>query len=232
MSFNLDDYQTVDARLDEFFAKYPDGSIQSEIVEHTDSRVTVKALAYRSASDLVPGIGLSSLAIPGSTPYTRGSELENAETSARGRALVALGFGSKASRDEIQSKAGAPSSAPQGQATDAAVSRTETPAPAAASPAQAIVEKAQKAYENRPAPTDGGNPGDVEIHFGKNQGRKLGDLSKKQVEWYASTWEPNPKFESSDDKRLKTAAQLLAGLEPTETFSASDFPSDADSIPF
>lgn len=46
-------------------------------------------------------------------------------------------------------KAGAsPSSAPQGQATDAAVSRNETPAPAAASPAEQIVGKAQVAAEN------------------------------------------------------------------------------------
>lgn len=53
-------------------------------------------------------------------------------------------------------KAGAsPSSAPQGQATDAAVSRTGTPAPAAASPAQQIVAKAQAAAEaNKPARPD------------------------------------------------------------------------------
>lgn len=149
MSFNLDDYQTVDHRLDEFFARYPDGSIQSVIVEMTDSRVTVEASAYRTPDDQRPGVGLSSLAIPGSTPYTRGSELENAETSARGRALVALGFGSKASRDEIAAKAGAsPVGAAQGTATDAAVSTPESSVPAAASPSAPLVQKAQEAAEN------------------------------------------------------------------------------------
>jgi hypothetical protein len=47
--------------------------------------------------------------IPGSTPYTRGSELENTETSAAGRALVMAGLPSKkiASGDEIRAKGGA-----------------------------------------------------------------------------------------------------------------------------
>jgi hypothetical protein len=69
--------------------------------------VVVKAYAYRTPDDPRPGIGHSSLTIPGATPYTRGSELENAETSAWGRALAALGFEVKkaiASADEVRSK--------------------------------------------------------------------------------------------------------------------------------
>lgn len=89
MSFNLDDYVTVAERIELFREKHPDGSLQAEIVEHTDSRVTVKAWAYRTPDDLRPGVAHSALSIPGSTPYTRGSELENAETSAFGRAIVA-----------------------------------------------------------------------------------------------------------------------------------------------
>jgi hypothetical protein len=45
--------------------------------------------------------------IPGTTSFTRGSELENAETSAVGRAIANLGYAidkSIASRDEVQSK--------------------------------------------------------------------------------------------------------------------------------
>jgi hypothetical protein len=44
--------------------------------------------------------------IPGATPYTRGSEIENCETSAVGRALVMAGLPSKrvASDDEIRAK--------------------------------------------------------------------------------------------------------------------------------
>ena len=72
-------------------------------------RVWVKALAYRSPDDAHPGVGWSWMVLPGSTPYTRGSELENTETSAWGRAIGALGIGidkSIASGDEVKSKEG------------------------------------------------------------------------------------------------------------------------------
>ena len=87
-----DDYVPVNERIEAFYAKHPEGSIQSEIVELTDSRVTIKAYAYRFPEDERPGVGHSSLEIPGSTSFTRGSEIENAETSAWGRAIAALGF--------------------------------------------------------------------------------------------------------------------------------------------
>jgi len=87
-----DDYVPVNERIEAFYAKHPEGSIQSEIVELTESRVTIKAYAYRFPEDERPGIGHSSLEIPGSTSFTRGSEIENAETSAWGRAIAALGF--------------------------------------------------------------------------------------------------------------------------------------------
>lgn len=105
--FKMDDYVPVAERVEAFYAKHPEGSIQSDIVELTPDRVTVKAYAYRSADDLRPGIGHSSLNIPGSTPFTRGSEIENAETSAWGRAIAALGFEVKrglSSREEVRNK--------------------------------------------------------------------------------------------------------------------------------
>jgi hypothetical protein len=104
----MEDYVPVQERIDKFKAEYPDGSLQSEIVELTDSRVTVKAYAYRTADDPRPGIGHSSLEIPGATGFTKGSEVENAETSSWGRALAALGFEVKrgiASKEEVRNKA-------------------------------------------------------------------------------------------------------------------------------
>lgn len=103
----LKDYIQVNERVILFYDKYPHGSIQSEIVEIGEKRVVVKAMAFRTPDDARPGVGHSMLAIPGTTPYTRGSEVENAETSAWGRALAALGFEVKrsiASRDEIENK--------------------------------------------------------------------------------------------------------------------------------
>lgn len=104
MAFDLKDYVDVAERLREFYEKHPSGRVTTAIVEMTDKRVVVRAEAFRAADAVVPaGVGHSGLAIPGVTPYTRGSELENAETSAIGRALVAAGLASKrvASADEV-----------------------------------------------------------------------------------------------------------------------------------
>jgi len=102
------DYIQVNERIIAFREKFPDGCLQAEIVELSESRVTMRAYAYRTPDDPRPGIGHSTLGIPGATPYTRGSELENCETSAWGRALAALGFEVKraiASAEEVASKA-------------------------------------------------------------------------------------------------------------------------------
>lgn len=131
--FDLSDYVPVNERILAFLQQHPDGALQSEIVELTEDRVTVKAYAYRSPDDPRPGVGHSSLQIPGRTPYTLGSEIENAETSAWGRAIAALGFEVKrglASAEEVRNKnpepgarGGSPSS-PSGSASPAPALRT------------------------------------------------------------------------------------------------------------
>lgn len=90
-------YIDVASRIAEFRAKHPEGSLQPadpskpfEIVTiGQDVFVVVVAAAYRSPDDQRPGIGMAYEPYPGRTPYTRGSELQNAETSAWGRAIVA-----------------------------------------------------------------------------------------------------------------------------------------------
>lgn len=106
MAIDLSGYVDVAERVREFYARFPEGSLQSEVIEMTDTRVTVKAWAYRTPDDPRPAVGHSWMAIPGSTSFTRGSEIENCETSAWGRALAGLGFATKqiASRDEVQNK--------------------------------------------------------------------------------------------------------------------------------
>jgi hypothetical protein len=104
-----EDYIDVAERLRAWYEAYPNGRIETAILAHTDNRVTVRALAFRTDTEQLPaGIGHASMAIPGSTPYTRGSELENCETSAVGRALVMAGLPAKrvASNDEIRAKGG------------------------------------------------------------------------------------------------------------------------------
>lgn len=110
-----EDYIDVAERLRAWYEDFPNGRVETEIVSSTDSRIVMKAYVYRGAVDNTTGavespagIGHSAMNIPGSTPYTRGSELENCETSAVGRALVMAGLPSKrvASTDEIRAKGG------------------------------------------------------------------------------------------------------------------------------
>jgi hypothetical protein len=89
------DYIEVKDRIQMFLDQYPEGSLQGswEHVEIAGEHLIVyTARAYRSIADDRPGVGTASEPFPGKTNFTRGSELANAETSAWGRAIVALGI--------------------------------------------------------------------------------------------------------------------------------------------
>lgn len=104
---DMSDYVEVNERIMAFKAAYPEGSLQAQIYSLTDSLVVMQAFAYRTPEDKRPGVGWSSLGIPGATPFTKGSEIENCETSAWGRAIAALGFEVRrgiASKHEVDNK--------------------------------------------------------------------------------------------------------------------------------
>jgi hypothetical protein len=95
---DLGNYVDVAERITEFRAKHPEGCLQPAdpaqpfqvVTMGEQTFVVVVAAAYRSPDDPRPGIGMAQELVPGRTPYTRGSELQNAETSAWGRAIVAV----------------------------------------------------------------------------------------------------------------------------------------------
>lgn len=102
-----DDYVPVNERIEAFYREHPDGSIQCEVHTLTDALVVMRATVYRDREDPRPSVAHSMLGIPGRTNFTRGSEVENAETSAVGRAIAMLGFEVKrgmASREEVWNK--------------------------------------------------------------------------------------------------------------------------------
>ena len=123
---SLDDYVDVAQRIADFRERHPEGRLrpadparpweQATVTgytqdgqEVTQTFIVYVAEAYRDATDPLPGIGVAWEVFPGRTPYTRGSELMNAETSAWGRAIVAvLASDSKrgvASREEVRNRA-------------------------------------------------------------------------------------------------------------------------------
>jgi hypothetical protein len=109
--YSLDGYIEVPDRILAFKEKYPDGTLQGDwsLEEVGDATFVVYvARAYRTADDERPAVGMAWEPYPGKTPYTKDSELMNAETSAWGRAIVALGFlaqGEKvASANEVRAR--------------------------------------------------------------------------------------------------------------------------------
>ena len=92
-NFSLDGYVDVAERIRQFKDAYPEGSLQCLALEFMTVNgkewVLYRAAAYRSPEDTRPGHGTAWEPIPGATPYTRNSEVQNAETAAWGRAIVA-----------------------------------------------------------------------------------------------------------------------------------------------
>lgn len=97
--FDLSGYNTVPERIAEFRAKHPEGCLRPadpaepfvvvDVAGQTFLAYT--AAAYRTPDDPMPGIGTAWEPVPGPTKFTRNSELQNAETAAWGRAIIAVG---------------------------------------------------------------------------------------------------------------------------------------------
>jgi hypothetical protein len=104
------DYVDVAERIRIFKETYPEGSLQGEsqglVTVGERSFIVYRARAYRTPDDPTPGIGWAWEPVPGPTPFTKDSELMNAETSAWGRAIVALGIPTKkvASAEEVRNR--------------------------------------------------------------------------------------------------------------------------------
>jgi hypothetical protein len=96
--FNLEDYETVEERLVKFWKDHPDGRIDTKIIEASTTRFIVQAYIYRTEVDQHAwSSGLAEETISG-RGVNATSALENAETSAIGRALASAGYATKGKR--------------------------------------------------------------------------------------------------------------------------------------
>jgi hypothetical protein len=110
MDKRLENYVDVPQRIKLFYEKYPDGSLQMDPdlqFQTVGDQIIVigRAYAYRNQEDEKPGIGTAQEYLPGKTNFTRGSEIQNLETSCWGRAIGALGIGidkAIASKEEVE----------------------------------------------------------------------------------------------------------------------------------
>lgn len=112
--FDLGDYVEVKDRIAILYERFPQARIETtyELTSEPDERpkVICRAFVYRKPEDDRPaGHGTSWMYLPGTTSYTKGSEIENTETSAVGRAIGMLGIlidKSIATSNEIENKVG------------------------------------------------------------------------------------------------------------------------------
>lgn len=154
------DYIDVAERIRQFRERYPEGTLQQ--VEWGVREIGNKAFvyytaaAYRTPDDPRPGIGTAWEPFPGPTPYTRDSELMNAETSAWGRAIIAAGAADAkrvASANEVANRRATPASSDTSE-------QLPTPNPAAVEPAAEFVFK-----------------------FGKHKGDRLDAVPAEYLRW-------------------------------------------------
>ena len=108
--FNLDDYQTVQQRINLFWETYPNGRLNAELVFHSAEQFIVKTEVYTSKDDVYPATvdyAEERVTIKG---VNATSALENCVTSSYGRAIADLGtkfspMGQKPSREEMAKQA-------------------------------------------------------------------------------------------------------------------------------
>lgn len=146
----LDGYVEVNERIAAFYERYPDGNLScggwymKTLGEQ--QFVVYKALAHRHPTDRMPAVGMAWEPFPGKTSFTEDSELMNAETSAWGRALAALGFEVKrgvASKEEAAARNGVQTNNNASATTPA--SAKQIPAAKKALKASSLSEEAQRA---------------------------------------------------------------------------------------
>jgi hypothetical protein len=108
MAFDLTGYKTVAQRLTDALERWPELRIQEtppKIVHVGDATyIEITTWVWRTPDDPMPAVASCWERWPGTTPYTRDSEQQNASTSSLGRALGLMGLGidaGMATADEV-----------------------------------------------------------------------------------------------------------------------------------
>ena len=100
--FNIEDYEPVASRLDRFWKDHnEDGKVETELISHVNGHYIVKAIIWVGDRQVATGLADEHTEQKG---VNARNALENAETSAIGRALANFNFapkGKRPSREEM-----------------------------------------------------------------------------------------------------------------------------------
>jgi hypothetical protein len=188
------EYLEVKYRLVWFREDHPDWSIETELLSVTDVSAYAKA-TIRDESGRTIATSHKFESIQGFPDF-----IEKAETGAIGRALALIGYGTQFCADEL----------------DEGNRIVDAPIPIRAVDSNATAGEENR--ENAPAvmPDPSFPPGEFTISFGrKYKGRKLKDISRKELEGYIQWLESSAVREgtplSYQVKYLKAAFERLYG---------------------
>lgn len=105
MSYLPADYETVADRLVRWWAKYPNGRIETTMVHYDAKTVVFRAMGYAAVDAANPVACGFAEEVLGSSPVNKTSFVENCETSAIGRMISNSPIGTagpRPSREEMQ----------------------------------------------------------------------------------------------------------------------------------
>jgi hypothetical protein len=105
LDFDPQSYAPVADRVTLFYQRHPSGRIGTELVSRDEGAITFKASVFRALDDPVPAATGWACEREGDGDVNMVACLENAETSAIGRALANLGFTAstkRPSREEME----------------------------------------------------------------------------------------------------------------------------------
>ena len=210
-------YVTVPERVNQLREAFPIDSgvgILTELLELDASRVLFKAEVIDAEGKTI-GVG-HAMEEFGTTQINQTSAVENCETSAIGRALAACGYGGTeyASANEVQN----------------AIGQQVRQFPKVPSEAAKQRERVSNAPKQMPHAEEREEWHECELHFGKNKGKKLGELSELSLQWDQNNYEPSAEYDNQQDKHLRAMLDASMGKE-VEKIETVEEPETED-IPF
>jgi len=105
MGFDLSNYETVETRLNRFWETYPDGRVETTLMNYDGESCIVRSVIWKHRDDANPTATGYAHEIHTDRGVNMTSFIENCETSSLGRVLSNMGLakqGARPSREEMQ----------------------------------------------------------------------------------------------------------------------------------